>query len=107
MDSKQKTFGSLTIKDKVYIPYIDNIKEESIESISCERDGTITVGYNYRNTINVNASRTEHFGLYVNLDEAISKQEQLRLEKLVVLNNASIQAAKACGDFIDKFYPIK
>ena len=108
MEKQDKTFGSLTILDKVYKPMIEDIIFYNVESI--ERSGKdIEVHFDRCDYITAQPSSTVNNSRFknnicVNRAKAVEIQQEMRKEKLLDLQKEVQKAIDKLKEFSQKYF---
>ena len=112
MEKQYKTFGSLTILDKVYKPMIEDIIFYSIESIA--KDGLsqdIIIHFDGNDYLKAQSSNTVINSRYkknicVNRAKAVEIQQEMRKQKLMDLQKKVQEAIDKLNEFSSKYFKI-
>lgn len=108
MEKQDKTFGSLTILDKVYKPTIEDIIFYKVECID-RMDKNIVVHF-HRNDYMIgqpsHTVRNSHFEkkVCVNRAKAVEIQKEMRKERLIKLQEEVQKAIDELNEFSQKYF---
>lgn len=109
----KKTASTLMVNDIVFIPSIHSLREYRVTEIKQSECG-IQVGlddYSYRiNYSDYNAAISTNLKfdrkkvVIIRKEDALKKQQELRLERLKELQEKSDNALKDVNDFVNKYF---
>ena len=108
MEKQDKTFGSLTILDKVYYPKIDGIIFYNVNSIEKEKND-IKISFDGIDYLIVQPSNTvanSRFkkNICVNKAKAVEIQQEMRKEKLLDLQKGVQETIDKLNEFSSKYF---
>ena len=107
MNKQDKTFWTLTLLDKLYIPRIESIQELEVFQIFKHGHG-LRIKYYYENWIDIdNPSRTTFGNICCNKQKAIELQKEMVLKQLDLLTNKNNEAFEALSKFTKKHFTPK
>ena len=107
MNKQDKTFWTLTLLDKLYIPRIESIQELEVFQIFKHGNG-LRIKYYYENWIDIdNPSRTTFGNICCNKQKAIELQKEMRATNLKYLKSKHARSLAELNEFVEKHFTPK